>query len=207
MNKLWNNNKGMTLIEVLLVLVILSIASVTIYSTFTTGLKLYQKIAIEGQLRDDADYIATMILNQLYENTPNYIEPYNKDGATGIRMVRFKPKTVEHYVIEESTIFDVNKVIYFKDNNFYIRDETDAANPITTKLSSDSSIHTTTIINGTTETNFIDLDIGNNCSEKDISGNCQHGIIKLNLVLKDSKERFSKLLQTDPIVLKSSFGF
>ena len=41
-----------------------------------TGFKLYQKIGIEAQLRDDADYVATMILNEMYNNPPNYITDY-----------------------------------------------------------------------------------------------------------------------------------
>lgn len=202
----------MTLIEVLLVLVILSIASVSIYSTFTTGLKLYQKIAIEGQLRDDADYIATMILNQLHENTPSYIEPYhdNVNNEHGIKLVRMN-KTVDRYVVEETGI-SVEKSIYFKEeikvekekntDAFYIRD--DELTEPKMKISSESSSHTTKVINGESVSSFIKL---KSCSQNYFEDKCQHGIIELNLVLENSKELISSFFQTDPIVLNSTFGF
>lgn len=198
------DKRGMTLIEVLLVLVILSIASISIYSVFTTGLKLYQKIAIEGQLRDDADYIATMILNELYENTPNYIEPYIEDNKpVGIRMIRID-KTVDRYIVEDAENVAVKKIIYFKENNFYIKDEIKNSE---IKISSETSSHTKKSIDKETVSSFINLDTANNCSQKDIKGNCQHGVIELNLVLEDAKNRHSSFFQMDPIILKSSFGF
>lgn len=207
MKKILSTNKGMTLLEVLLVLVILSIVSVTIYSTFTTGLKLYQKIAIEGQLRDDADFIATNILSELYENTPHYIEPYIPEGssdAIGIRMVRYIPKKIDRYVIEQATDqFSVKKAIYFEGNKFFIKDELENS---VFEVSSETSVHTTYNVEGKEEISFIEID-ENNCSQKDSNGKCQHGVINLTLVLKDSKERYSSLLTTEPIVLKSSFGF
>ena len=80
------SNHGMTLIEVLLTLTITAIISTVIYGTFITGLKLYQKIGIEGQLRDDADYAATMILNEMYDNPPTYAVDYENTttGAKGL---------------------------------------------------------------------------------------------------------------------------
>lgn len=60
------DEKGITLIELLATFMILMIVLPVIYGVFSSGLKLYNKIQIEGQLRDDADYAITMIMNTFY---------------------------------------------------------------------------------------------------------------------------------------------
>lgn len=201
MKKYLINHNGLTLVELLLVLVITSIISVTIYSAFSTGIKLYQKIGIEGQLREDADYIATMILNELYENTPNYIEPY---GDTGIRIVRYEQKTVDRYLINDSEAPPLKIVIYYEDNAFHIKNEAEDEEDAR-KIATNSNLHTkVTHEDGTKEETSIQL---SQCSQEDKLGNCTHGMISLNLVLTDSQERMSKMLETNPLILKSTFGF
>ncbi|MFE8703434.1 PilW family protein [Cytobacillus sp. FJAT-54145] len=197
MNKILKNNKGITLIELLVTLAITAIVSTMIYSVFVTGLKLYQKIGIEGQLRDDADYVATMILNQLYENTPNYIEEFNENGAEGLRLVRYESKKVNRYIVEESNVIEAKILIYYKNNTFFIEDE--LSNEIT-EISTPSSKLTTL----SSEEPSVGI---KQCSKEDQNGNCSHGIISLNLVLEDSNARLSSFLKTDPIVLNSTFGF
>lgn len=92
MNKLLSSQRGLTLIELLLAVVITAIVSVVIYSVFITGVNLYQKIQIEGQLRDDADYIATLIMNEMYENSPKLVEEYSSNGENGVKMIRSAEK-------------------------------------------------------------------------------------------------------------------
>jgi len=202
MKKILSSQRGITLVEVLATLAIMAIISGGIYSVFTTGLKLYQKIGIEGQLRDDADYVATMILNEMYEKPPNYISKYQKDGAEGIEMVRYKQKNVDHYLVEESTDIEHCIRIYFKNDNFYI-EEVDPLSENTTleitKLSSDSSRFTT--MNGESSS------ISFTPTSLDRNGNGVHGRIELKLIIGDNNENLSSLLRIEPLKLESSFGF
>lgn len=209
------NNRGLTLVEVLLTLIITSIISTVIYSAFTTGLKLYQKIGIEGQLRDDADFIATMILNQLYQNSPNYIDNFENPttGAKGIKLVRYNDKSVERYIVEDSIELKTIILIYTKNNKFYTKNininqttvaaqVNDSYAGVENEITSDSSIFTT--ING--ESSQVYLDTAS-CSSDSTSTKCTHGTIKLILAIADSNQNRSNFLKTKPMLLKSSFGY
>ncbi|MDZ5470799.1 prepilin-type N-terminal cleavage/methylation domain-containing protein (plasmid) [Bacillus sp. 31A1R] len=211
MNKLLKNNQGMTLIEVLITLVIMTIISTVIYSVFITGIKLYQKIGIEGKLRDDADYIATMLLNVQYENSPNYVDNYSNasTGDKGIQLTRLREKTVNRYLVEDSNVIDTQIVIYFDSvkNNFFIKKcggecGLSGVPEKIQEISTEHSSNSTVTANGVTEHSYVEI---NQCTKNDSVGKCKHGIISLNLVLTDSKQR--NLLKTEPIILKSTFGF
>lgn len=201
MKKILSSERGLTLIEILAALAITAIVSGVIYSTFTTGLKLYQKIGIEGRLRDDADYVATMILNEMYNSPPSYIKEYKRDGAEGIEMVRYKPKKVEHYLVEESLEKEHRILIYVENDKFYMEEvDPETGNSIKkTELSLDSSKLTT--VNGESSS------ISYKETTLDSNGNCQHGRIELKLVITDNNENTSSFLKIKPLVLESSFGF
>ncbi|GIN60278.1 hypothetical protein J27TS8_02710 [Robertmurraya siralis] len=208
MKKLIRTENGFTLVEVLVTLVIMAIVSGIIYSVFTTGLKLYQKIGIEAQLRDDADYVATMILNKMYEAPPDYIKKYEQDGAQGIELVRYAAKEVERYIVdhrynEEGDIeIERRLFIYFKDERFFIETVTDDANENSAtiaQISTDSS-RFTSIDEQSSEITF-------SCSNPELSERCPHGIIHLNLIIGEDKERFSNLFKIEPLILESTFGF
>jgi prepilin-type N-terminal cleavage/methylation domain-containing protein len=207
MRKLLTSTRGMTLIEVLATLVIMSILSVVIYSVFVTGLKLYQKTGIEGQLRDDADYVATMILNEMYNSPPNYILNYenNVTNAKGIQMVRYKPKNVDGFIIEDSTEIEDNILIYQENNKFYIEKLNEKNESIgKTEIQTEKAKNTTVNDGVNSETSSISI---GSCSLLDPSGKCQHGRISLNLVIQDRNYHPNSIFQTKPLILKSSFGF
>lgn len=65
---------GFTLIELLLTLAISAILLPVIYGTFLTGYKIYEKVSIEGQLREDADYVSAMLMNSLYSTPFDYVD-------------------------------------------------------------------------------------------------------------------------------------
>lgn len=203
MTKISSSEKGITLIEVLLTLVIMSIVSGVIYSVFATGLKLYQKIGIEAQFRDDADYIATMILNQMYNSPPDYIKEV-KDGSTtiGIEMVRYEKKKVDGYLVEDSTAINKKLRVYYQDEKFFIESINPTTNTVEEKneIATESSKLTT---NGSGTESSISL----TCSKENTNGECQHGTINLNIVIGDKHEFQSNFLKTDPLELPSSFGF
>ena len=214
MRKILSSQRGLTLIEVLATLVIMAIVSGVIYSTFTTGLKLYQKIGIEGQLRDDADYAVTMILNEMYNKPPHYV---SKDPSTGgIKLVRFKPKNVDvdvKYKITDKKEIEQETLIYFANKQLVLKiDDHSEATVVTTTtdLSSSSSKFTKANIDGKLRESSIKV---SSCSQWESGGTwddskpCQHGIISLDIVIGDANEGRSDLLKTEPLRLESKFGF
>lgn len=65
--KRMKDNKGVTVIELLLALVLSTIVLAVVYSVLITGYKTYQKIAIEGAIRDEADYVVGRIMQTFYQ--------------------------------------------------------------------------------------------------------------------------------------------
>ena len=62
----FHNNRGVTLPEVLITLVLLSIVSIAIYSFLFNGLHSYEKVRTETAFRDEADIVMTSFINTLY---------------------------------------------------------------------------------------------------------------------------------------------
>lgn len=207
MKKQLANEGGLTLIEVLATLVIATILSGVIYSVFLTGIKLYQKIGIESQLRDDADYVATMILNEMYNSPPNTVSDYANPatGEKGIEMIRYKPKNVDGFLVEDSTEIEDHTLIYKENESFYI-EKLDAQNKTISKEKIDPPNSINTVIEDGTNTETSNLSLGS-CTREDTSGKCEHGRISLNLVLQSCQPGGNRLLNTKPLILKSSFGF
>lgn len=202
MRKVISSEKGVTLVEVLLTLVIMAIISGVIYSVFATGLKLYQKIGIEAQFRDDADYIATLIMNEMYNTPPDYIKEL-EDGEEqiGIEMVRFKKKEVEGYLVEDSTEVDKRLRIYYQDDKFFIESIDPSTGDIEkNQISTDSS--DLTVTEDGTESSIL-----YSCFQEDSNGECRHGTIDLTIIIGSKNEYNSSFLKTKPLELKSSFGF
>ncbi|WP_409289556.1 PilW family protein [Peribacillus sp. SCS-37] len=195
MNKPVLNEKGVTLIELLLTVVISAIAAGLIYSVFLTGIKLYQKTQVESGLRDNADYIATMILNEMYNSPPTYVR--NLEDGKGIELVRNKDKTVEGYLIEDSVQTASTVRISIEENEITIIRN----NEVPIKLLTHS-------------TELAEADDGSGSSltisnvKKDtVTGRFKHGTINLTLVLNDSSHQEGSLINVKPLVLRSSFGF
>ncbi len=66
MIRYFHNNRGITLPEVLITLVLLSIVSIAIYSFLFNGLHSYEKVRTETAFRDEADIVMTSFINSLY---------------------------------------------------------------------------------------------------------------------------------------------
>lgn len=69
--KVFANERGLTLIELLVGLAITSLIAASAYGVFTTGTKAYKRIGIENQLRSEADILMTTIFNELYALAPD----------------------------------------------------------------------------------------------------------------------------------------
>lgn len=64
--KILHNQKGLTLVEMLAVLVIGAIVSLLAFNVLFSMLKNEDKVAINAQLRDEADYYIASLTNTLY---------------------------------------------------------------------------------------------------------------------------------------------
>ena len=78
----YRNNRGVTLPEVLITLVLLSIVSIAIYSFLFNGLHSYEKVRAETGFRDDADIIMTSFINTLYPVTESEITSRTFQSST-----------------------------------------------------------------------------------------------------------------------------
>ncbi|MEM5592114.1 hypothetical protein AAHH67_10945 [Niallia circulans] len=102
------DEKGITLYELLAAITILAIVLPVIYGVFQSGLSLYNKIQIEGQIRDDADYAVSMMMNSfnsipfdyvtiegdskisLYDTEKTVFEKNTKENSSFILMIKKK---------------------------------------------------------------------------------------------------------------------
>lgn len=64
--KILQSNKGLTLIELLAALALVSIIGLTVYSVLFGGLKSYNRVMAENELRDEGDYIMAYLLSEFY---------------------------------------------------------------------------------------------------------------------------------------------
>ena len=199
MKQLLSSNRGFTLIEVLLTVIIGTIVSSMIYLLFTTGLNLYQKIQIEGQLRDEADYVATMILNEMYSNSPESIET----TADGIKLNRAGTKEIDSYLIEDTDKDKAEIDIYFKNGQFTIHTTKDSGSE-TTILDIPSAALLDELDGKKTE---ISLAPSSACTNKGDQRECTHGTLNVTMVIENNPRIQGSLIKTEPLVLESSFGF
>ncbi|MGE7779532.1 PilW family protein [Peribacillus sp. NPDC097264] len=198
-----SNENGLSLIEILLAVTITTFITGVIYSLFITGLSLYQKIQIEGQLREDADYIATMIMNELTTNQPKYVTPLNEDGKNGVTLNVQEEKTVDGFIIEDSKGTEPVD-IYFKDSQFII-DNKGVLNTLNLSTSSFIDINEGT---QTEKKTGIRLDTDSSDCTRDPSGTlCTHSTIHVTMVIENNIHAKGFFVTTEPLVLESSFGF
>lgn len=66
LTKWLNNEKGLTLIELLVTLVLFSIIGSIIYTVLMSGMNTEKRIHTEALIRDEADIVMTKFINVLY---------------------------------------------------------------------------------------------------------------------------------------------
>ncbi len=75
-----HGEKGMTLIEVLAGMMIISMIVSILYSFMLMGVTMYKRITVETQLRNQANYIFSSVIDNLRDGV--YAEPvYHADGT------------------------------------------------------------------------------------------------------------------------------
>ncbi|OAS13901.1 PulJ/GspJ family protein [Paenibacillus oryzisoli] len=159
--KLIKNDQGMTLIELIATLTILSLVMGSIYGVITFGFTAYNKVTVENSLRDEADILMSTIMSELYTYGPTSVRNnVNDNGLTLERKGTFVTETVP------------NKQILIKNGTLFIKNDTDAEG---IGAISDLKSH---LLAGSK----IELDCGRATS-------CTDGLISIVLVLQQSDQK------------------
>lgn len=196
-----NNNRGLTLVEVLATVLITTIIISTIYSVFTMGIKSYKKIGIEGELRDEANYMIARILSEIYKISPESIQDcggtancFKVVNTTELKAEELKTSNNEivGYRLKEKDMSPTDKkelTIKIENNSLLID---------SIQLNSENILVTQA-----------DSTISYDCTNKQPDGSCLNAIIRFNLTLqnKDHTDPASSILFVPPQAYHSSIGF
>lgn len=190
------DKRGVTLIELLVTVAISAIFLPVIYSAFITGYKLYEKINIEGQLRDDADYVTSMILNTFYSTPFDVVDSCGSSTKNCIDIKETKETTLTKQ--NNTNFYDFDQKSY---------EHNEDVNTSTIKLvnfEKNGQSLTGIQINDQlleTSSNFEGSTFSIHCKNDNNVQNCEtNGTIELHLQVKDDKH--NKVLH-----LTSEFGF
>lgn len=176
-----NAEAGLTLIELLLTIVISTICLGIIYAIFINGLNNYKVMNKEVQLRNEGDYILAMILNDMFEASPDEVvtlEPNKKIEIKQTQNISVDPDGV---IIKEN-VNQQKFILKLENNNIYINDQ---------KLNSDNiEVVWNDPLN---DSSIVVKPIGN------------IHVVELTLKLKyaSADDNF----RIEPLVQKSTFGF
>ncbi|OEH91447.1 PilW family protein [Bacillus solimangrovi] len=121
---------GLTLVELLLTITIFTMILGMVYGVLITGMEAYRKIAIEGNLRDQADYVVAMIMEEIYETPIDHIEDCgtstNNNCVKIINREYAKADIIDTYSIVDQNYLKDNKeekIIKFEGNDSVIIDQ------------------------------------------------------------------------------------
>jgi chloramphenicol O-acetyltransferase len=163
---------------------------------FNLGLKTYNKVTVEASLRDEADYVVAMVLNQLYST---HYDDINLENGSLI-FSSFKQQTINQYDDFTNTNEDIANLIHIgtlKIENGSMEYTTLSGNQQDIKnYQTDSSIH---LKNNSS--------ISMTCTKENIpltsNGKtiCKSGILDLNLVFE------SNHTDIKPYTVKTEIGF
>lgn len=107
MNKL-KSEKGLTLVELLAVITLISTISIFSFALLANSSKNFSKISADTVLRDEADIILTRITSAIYTSKDSEIIFFSNNISHN------------HYIFNEKSIHSITG---FKDNKIYIQGE------------------------------------------------------------------------------------
>jgi hypothetical protein len=169
--------------ELLATFVVMTIVMTIVYNVLANGIGVAKKIGIEGQLRDDADYVVTMIMNELNSGEFDQIRGCS-DNSNCIELVDNESLGFTSYQKGSETVYDVEE-----------QPKTETITRI--ELTQDAGGKQKFQINQNTidgQGDFTGSTLSSTCSA------CSNGVIDLKLVIND------KALN-EPLQLESKFGF
>lgn len=186
------DERGITLYELLATLVISMIVLPVIYGVFSSGVKLYNKIQVEGQLRDDADYTATMIMNSFYAFPFDYVQTCGDNCIELVDSTHTSIDPVENRSSDKQAFYTIDQKKKYDDElriEIKLEEIDQNGEKIKVFFIDDKPIDVIS--------DFSDSQLTFGCPDSD---SCESGIINLDFHL-DNK-RLKK-----PLELSSQFGF
>ncbi|MCP8968493.1 PulJ/GspJ family protein [Ectobacillus ponti] len=189
------NERGVTLVEVLAALVLTVVISGILYSVFAAGLRTYNKIQTEGQLRDEADYMVARLMGELYSADYDDVQYDPASQALSFysrRQRSFRKDDVSYTYTDTNT---PAAKLYIKDGKMILEKQGNKG-PEVLSFQSDSGA---SLLSGSslqmacTRKQTIFTDNGASSSV------CKNGIVRLTLVFQNSG--------TKPLAIKSEIGF
>ncbi|XWN53286.1 prepilin-type N-terminal cleavage/methylation domain-containing protein [Anoxybacillus flavithermus] len=188
--KVFVNERGLTLIELLVGLAITSIIAASAYGVFTAGTKAYKRIGIENQLRSEADVLVATMFNELYALAPDglKIDESNDDTLTFVNEIKKEIDKNTGLVEEEKQADQTLQIVIDKTNE-------------------------TLLINGKQVTSS-NLRIVPEQSKfqyecmREQQNVCKSGVVSIRLSVQDKDHRDpDDPLYIEPFTLQSQFGF
>ncbi|ANU25652.1 PulJ/GspJ family protein [Planococcus versutus] len=122
MNKIINvfkNDHGVTLVELMATLVIVSIIGILSYTVLFQGYSNYQRIQVETQLRDEADLIMASMIKDLFILKDGQIEVENfctNNKKTSLLNVMKSGKFVKTGFEGENVLVNGNVINFYNQN-------------------------------------------------------------------------------------------
>lgn len=103
------DERGVTLVELLAAILLTSIIGAVGYSLLFQGYATYDRVKGESELRDEADFIMAMFLNELYTLKLTEIN---------------EEKSTEKYICLEPCTGEERNIIGFEEGNIILRNQT-----------------------------------------------------------------------------------
>ena len=188
--KVFANERGLTLIELLVGLAITSIIAASAYGVFTAGTKAYKRIGIENQLRSEADILMTTIFNELYAFAPDglKIDESNDDTLTFVNEIKKEIDTNTGLVEDKEQAGQTLQITIDKTNETLLINGKQAT-PSNLRIVSDQSKLTYTCVR----------------SQQNV---CKSGVVSIRLSVQDEDHRNpNDPLYIEPFTLETKFGF
>ncbi|WP_155111492.1 prepilin-type N-terminal cleavage/methylation domain-containing protein [Metabacillus mangrovi] len=193
---LLREQRGFTLIEVLGTLVISSIVLTVFYNVFIMGITAYQKTGVEIQLRDEADYVLSDLMDVLQQSK---IDEMRECSSPSVPCIEF---TQNKKITEKSGVF--------------LEENEDVS--VTTTFLLNHSVKKTVKGNENQEEQLIsdpyevipgDSKVEVICYEE-AAGNpdvCKAGIVDITIAIQDTDYGSDRTIHVKPMILNSQFGF
>jgi len=206
--KAFKEEKGVSLLEVIATLLISSIILIVVYNVFIMGIKTYEKVGVEMQLRDEADHIVASILKELYETPIDSVKPC--DGIENCITISHdkKLKANEQFpsVIDETRLDAAEEIdITLEENEVQLTTRVGTSNQTTTNLLNEK--YELLLGNEVDEKERSRIAIIDCIDEDNNDTTCEKGLIEIYLHLQDKNFTEDDLISADPIKLESKFGF
>ncbi|EPZ39675.1 hypothetical protein C289_0296 [Anoxybacillus ayderensis] len=187
--KVFANERGLTLIELLIGVAITSIIAASAYGVFTAGTKAYKRIGIENQLRSEADILITTIFNELYALAPDgLIDEKNNHTLTFVNNVK-KEIDTNTGLVEDKEQTNQTLQITIDEQNGTLLINGKQVTPSNLQIVPEQSTFTYTCVR----------------LQQNV---CKSGVISIRLSVQDNDHRNpDDPLYIEPFTLQSQFGF